>query len=170
MASTNTNTDQFSALIEAFIRISIKYYDISISIIVILLLILDSFLINALPESFFNLVLYLVVIIIIAVIFDFPVVSTIFLINKFFNQQSKFIIKNFLKSIVYIFLLLQIIIRPPEVPLTFIIPNFASIDFYFFLLIFIITGLYFSVYNVVKVIFIKAEDRDLNIGLLENKI
>ncbi len=163
MSNTSTNPDRFSELIELFVTKAVKYYDITISILALILLLIDSFLINSLPDSFLNLVIFIGIIIVISLIFDVNLISTIFLMNKFFNHHTKFLIGNFLKSIVYILILIQIIIKPLEVPLTFIIPSFASIDFYFLLLICLLTGLYFSVYNVIKQIFVKNEMMDLDI-------
>lgn len=157
MTETNTHPNQNNDMIEVIINKALKYYDLTITILVVLVLLLDSFFINTLQQSFILIIGLLAILCVVTIIFDIDKISSVLQIKRIFNQRSKFTISNFFKALIYIVIIVEIIIVPPEVPTSFIIPNFilplASIDFYFILTVLLLTGLYFSIFNVLKMIF-----------------
>ena len=166
--TTPTPTPEYEAL-EKILKILIKFYDGSIAISVMLLLFLDSIFIKSFPQAFLGLMVLLVFILVIDILFNFDSLLLIIPFSNRLNMTSKKIIEKFLKSIFYIIIIVNIIIFPPEVPLTFILPRVASIDYYFLLTSLLITGLYFSLFTVLKITFIPKSNPKSDMQLMENK-
>ena len=168
VADMATPTSEYETL-EKILKIFIKYHDGTIAISVMLLLFLDSILINSFPQAFLVLDLFLVFILVIDILFNLDSVLKIVPFNNRLNTTSKKVIEKFLKAIFYIIILLNIIISPPEVPLTFVLPQLASIDYYFLLTSLLITGLYFSLFTFLKIIFLRKSNPDPDIHSMEFK-
>lgn len=154
MSTTPTLSDQF----QYYFNIAMKYSDSTIAIIVLFLLLLDTLLIQYSPNAFIYIYPLLLVIFIFDICFKNPILSSFLKINSMFNPISKIMVENFFKALSYMVILGLIILMPPEVPLTFLIPNLASIDYYFLLTVCLFTGLYYSVFNVVKLIIIRKKE------------
>ena len=161
-------TPEYETL-EKFLKMIIKFYDGTIAISVILLLFLDSILIKSFPQAFLGLIMLLFFILVIDILFNFDSLLLIIPFSNRLNVISKKIIEKFLKAIFYIIIIVNVIIFPPEVPLTFILPRVASIDYYFLLTSLLITGLYFSLFTVLKIIFIPKTNPNSDMHLMENK-
>ena len=141
-----------------YFNIAMKYSDSTIAIILVILLFLDTILIQHSPNSFIFIYPLLLVIFAFDVCFKNPILSSSLQLNRIFNSTSKTMVENFFKALSYMIILGLIILMPPEVPLTFLIPNFASIDYYFLLTVFLITGLYYSLFNVFKLVFTRKKE------------
>lgn len=159
MATKNTKT--FNKMLEILIKKAIDYYDTTIAIVVMILLFIDTLRVNALQQSFLSIMLFLIIIIIVDIGFNVPFVSNIIQLPKIFNTLSRLLLDKFLKSLLYMIILIQLIITPPEVPISFLISNFASIDYYFLLTAPIITGLYFALFNILKISFAKKPETNI---------
>ena len=153
MSSQTTLSDQF----QYYFNMAMKYYYSTIAIIVLILLLLDTLLLQHSPNSFIFIYPFLLVIFIFDISFKNPKLSSFLKLNSIFNSTSKIMLENIFKVVSYMIILGLIILMPPEVPLTFLIPNFASIDYYFLLTVFLITGLYYSLFNVLKLIFTRKK-------------
>lgn len=154
MSAQTTLSDQF----QFYFNIAMKYSDSTIAIILVILLFLDTILIQHSPNSFIFIYPLLLVIFAFDVCFKNPILSSSLQLNRIFNSTSKTMVENFFKALSYMIILGLIILMPPEVPLTFLIPNFASIDYYFLLTVFLITGLYYSLFNVFKLVFTRKKE------------
>ena len=93
--------------------------------------------------------------------FNSQILPFLLRLSSLMNDRAKKTLEKFIKAVAYLLILVQVFINPIPVPPTFFIPNLASIDFYFFLLVFLLTGLYFSIIQVLEVIF-KPESRTSN--------
>lgn len=138
-----------------FVHYILKYYDLSISVCILVLLFL-----NLVMTSFYflyevlNIAILSVLIIIIDLIFNFELLIKISSLRKIMSNKSRYILEKFIKGLLYLIILTIMITAPPGVPTTFFLPV-ASIDYYFLLLVLILTGLYYSIYPVLKTIFEK---------------
>lgn len=152
------NRSRFYELVEILFKEAIHYYDSTIAIIIIVLLMLDSILINEVQQPSLLIEFFAVLILIVDIGFNVSPFSKLILVKYIFNSISRLILEKFLKAILYLLILLQVIITPPDVPITFLIPSFASIDFYILLTTPIITGLYFALFNILKISFAKKNN------------
>ena len=138
-----------------FTKMALKFYDSTLSILLILMLFLDLFLtsINYLNEDVIFFIPALLIICI-DILFKYEPIANFTFLNKIMNKNSKLVVEKFIKGILYLLLLYFIITSPPGVPPSFILP-IASIDFYFVLAVLIITGLYYSIYPILQLLWKK---------------
>lgn len=140
-------------LLEIILKLILTFYDATISLGILFLLMVDLFLTGEDLGSYLILLVILAVIFITDLGFKSKILPFLLKLNSLLSNTGKKVVESFIKSIAYLLLLIQIIVTPPSVPPNFLLANFASIDFYFLLLVLILSGLYLSMIPVIKLIF-----------------